>query len=117
MIKLLDIADTPEKQERGFQFVKDVPALSGILFQFKHPKVLSFWMKDTYVPLEIAFVDNAGTIVKTEKMIPLSTRAITSDIPCVAALEVPTGTFDQMGVIKGKKISVNKKDKLVTIND
>jgi hypothetical protein len=113
-ISLLDIADTPEKQAWGLQFVRHVPENTGMLFRFNYPHVLSFWMLNTYVGLDIAFIDKDNVIVKTERMIPLSTRSVTSGRPCMMALEVPGGTFKD---VVGKMVKIDLNSKLVTIDD
>ena len=114
-IKLLSIADNPETQAHGLQFVRHLAENTGMLFDFKHPRILSFWMKNSYIPLEIAFIDHHNQIVKTERMIPLSMRSVTSGRPCVMALEVPSGTFNNDTV--GKKITIDLEKQTVTIND
>ena len=116
-INLISIADNPIDQEHGLKYVRHLPELAGMLFKFQSPRVLSFWMQDTYVPIEIAFVDREGIIVKTERMIPLSLRSVTSGRPCVMALEVPAGTFEKMGCVIGKKMSVDFDKKQATIHD
>jgi uncharacterized membrane protein (UPF0127 family) len=105
-IRLLRIADTPEEHSEGLMFVRDIDPDTGMLFRFKYPRVLSFWMKNTYVPLDIAFADSTGKIVKTETMIPMSLRSVTSGRPCVMALEVPAGTLKGKGV-EGSILSVD----------
>lgn len=114
-IKLISVADTPAKQEQGLQYVRDLPADSGMLFKFKHPRVLSFWMKNTYIPLDIAFLDDEGRIIKTEKMIPMSLRAISSGTPCAMALEVPSGALDRLGAVPGMKLKIDLEKNLVII--
>jgi hypothetical protein len=105
-VKLLSIATSPHDQELGLQFVRSIPKDSGMLFSYKSPRVLSFWMRNCYIPLEIMFADSDGVIVKTERMIPLSTRSVSSGRPCVMALEVPAGTLDEAGEVVGKKLTV-----------
>jgi uncharacterized membrane protein (UPF0127 family) len=85
-------------------FVRDIAPETGMLFRFKHPKVLNFWMKNTYVPLDIAFADSTGKIVKTETMIPLSLRSVSSGRPCSMALEVPAGTLSGT---EGSRLSID----------
>lgn len=116
-IKLLSIASTPDAQEQGLQFVQHLSSMTGMLFRFSSPRVLNFWMRDTYVPLEIAFVDGEGKIVKTERMAPLSLRTVSSGRPCVMALEVPTGTLETAGFDVGKKIKVDEKGMTVEIDE
>lgn len=115
-IKLISIADTPAAQEQGLQHVREMAANSGMLFKFKHPRVLSFWMKNTYVPLDIAFIDQEGLIVKTEQMIPMSLRAVSSGVPCALALEVPAGTLARLKAVPGSKANINFEEGSVTFS-
>jgi uncharacterized membrane protein (UPF0127 family) len=103
-IRLFRVADTPEEHSQGLMFVRDIEPETGMLFRFKSPRVLNFWMKNTYVPLDIAFADSSGRIVKTETMIPMSLRSVSSGRPCSMALEVPAGTFKD---VEGSRLSVD----------
>jgi hypothetical protein len=115
-IKLISVAETPWEQEQGLQFVKSMPHDSGMLFKFRHPRVLSFWMKNTYIPLDIAFIDDSGAIVKTERMIPLSLRSVTSGRPCTMAIELAAGTLERVKASVGTKVSIDLASKSVTFN-
>ena len=116
-IHLIGIADNSIDQAHGLKFIHALPEMTGMLFKFQSPKVLSFWMQDTYLPLDIAFIDHENNIVKTERMVPLSLRSVTSGRPCVMALEVPAGTLEKAGGIVGKKVTVDWETKKVTFND
>lgn len=100
----VEIADTPLKREYGLMDRKSMADNSGMLFKFPHAHYLSFWMKNTYIPLDIAFLDDNGRILQIEKMYPLSTRAIRADYMCKYALEVPSGWFDKNNVAVGSLI-------------
>jgi uncharacterized membrane protein (UPF0127 family) len=105
-INLIGVADNDAKRELGLMYVRDLPESSGLLFKFDSPRVLSFWMRDTYLALDIAFIDKDGLVVKTESMLPLSTRSVSSGRPCVMALEARAGTFGKMGIAAGKRAVV-----------
>jgi len=94
----VEIADTPYKREIGLMKRKNLDKNSGMLFRFKNSNNLSFWMKDTYIPLDIAFLNDSGKILQIEEMIPLSTRAISSKYPCRYALEVNRDWFKDNGI-------------------
>lgn len=114
-INLISIADNPHDQAHGLKYIHHLHEMTGMLFKFQSPKVLSFWMQDTYIPLDIAFIDHNNMIVKTERMVPLSLRSVTSGRPCILALEAPAGTFEKLGAVAGKKITVDWENKRVSI--
>lgn len=116
-INLIAIAENAIDQAQGLKFIRHLEQDTGMLFKFQSPKVLSFWMQDTIVPLDIAFIDQDNTIVKTERMIPLSLRSVTSGRPCVMALEVPAGTFDIASSHVGRKIQLDLVNNRMTIHD
>jgi uncharacterized membrane protein (UPF0127 family) len=113
----IEVAATPFEREFGLQYAKSLPEMSGMLFKFDKNSVLNFWMKNTYLPLEIAFVNDEDIVVKTEKMVPLSLRSISSEVPCRMALEVPTGTLDKANCVVGSKLKVDWESKRVTFSD
>jgi len=100
----VEIADTNDKREKGLMFRKSMPDDQGMLFKFPQKRRLSFWMKNTYIPLDIAFLDADGYIQQISKMDALSSRSIMSDSPCQYALEVNQGWFDKHGVGTGQKV-------------
>lgn len=111
----IEIADTPFTRELGLQYRKDLQG--GMLFKFDRDNVLNFWMKNTYLPLDIAFMDHEGTVVNTERMIPLSLSTVSSSSPCRLALEVPAGTFDRFGVQPGSRIQIDWDNKVIGFDD
>jgi len=100
----VEVADTCPKRERGLMGIKKLAKDSGMLFKFPYFHRLAFWMKNTYVPLDIAFLDDDGVVMQIEEMTPLSTRAIVADRPCKIALEVNQGWFKENGIEKGSLI-------------
>lgn len=114
-IELISIAEAPAEQEQGLQFIKSLPDKSGMLFSWKNPRVLSFWMKNTYLPLDIAFIDHNNKIVSIQSMVPLSLRTVTSGSPCIMALEVPMGMFKKMEISIGNKVKIDKDTKKLTV--
>jgi len=97
-----ELARTPSERERGLMFRREMAQDRGMLFVFPRPEALSFWMKNTYLPLSIAFLDENGTILNIEKMAPLDefTRA-NSHGPARFALEVNQGWFAAKGIGPG----------------
>jgi len=107
------IADTPEQQARGLMFVKNLDKDSGMLFIFGSTQKLSFWGENTYIPLDIAFVDANGKIVKIDRISPMSRNSVSSGVPCKYAIESNINFFSFNGIRVGDRIIINKKDSFV----
>lgn len=76
----------------------------GMLFVFDAPQLLAFWMKDTYVPLSIAFIGADGRILNIEDMAPQTERTHDSRGPALFALEMKKGWFAQLGIAAGDRV-------------
>jgi len=96
-----EIADTDAKRELGFMHRHALGKNEGLLFVFPSSRRLSFWMKDTYVPLDIAFANKNRVITEIKELIPLSMRSVRSAHFAKYALEAPSGWFEQNGVKVG----------------
>lgn len=104
------IADTPASQSHGLMFVKDMPRDEGMLFSFSRNQKLSFWGENTYIPLDIAFVDYNGIIREISKIHPLSKRTVSSGTPCKYAVEANDGFFEENNIDIGDKMFINSDD-------
>jgi len=82
-----------------------LPANSGMVFVYPDAKERSFWMKDTRVPLSIAYVDADGVIVHLADMTPLDTTGVPSEKPAMYALEMNKGWFATHDVTVGDRIT------------
>lgn len=102
----LEYAITPEEQTRGLMFRKHLAKDAGMLFVYNTPIVATFWMKNTHIPLDIAFINGLGEIIDIQPMEPMSTHKIKSPKPCKYALEVNRGWFSLQGHTKGSIILV-----------
>lgn len=100
----VEIADTPIKREFGLMDRRTLAQNNGMLFKFPHKSNLSFWMRNTYLPLDIAFIDDDGKILQISEMYPLSTRAIRSNYACKYALEVNKGWFKSNNIKEGSYV-------------
>jgi len=99
------IADNDRSRERGLMFVKSLPADQGMLFLFERPQFASFWMKNTYLSLDIVFIGPDGVIVNIARDAePLSQRTIESDAPVKGVLELIAGTAKKIGLTPGDRI-------------
>ncbi len=103
----VEIAATPSARTCGLSQRDSLPEDSGMLFVFPTSRNASFWMKDTRIPLSIAFLDDAGRIVGIQKMIPLNIeKRYRSNQPVRYALEVNQGWFNQNGISVGDRIEL-----------
>lgn len=91
----VEIADTVETRARGLMHRDHLPDDAGMLFIYAQEHRLRFWMKDTRIPLSIAFANGKGTIVGMADMKPFDERSIMSSKPAKYALEVNKGWFQQ----------------------
>lgn len=100
----IEIADEPQEREQGLMFVRNLEDNHGMLFVFDYPDYLGFWMKNTYIPLSIAFIDENGFIIDIQDMEPLSEVTITSKRRALYALEVKKGWFADNAIFIGDKV-------------
>lgn len=99
------IADTPSRQEQGLMFVRDLPASEGMLFPQGSPQVAHFWMKNTYIPLDMIFVGKDERIAKIiANARPFSLDVLSSDVPVIAVLEIGGGEAKQLGIRVGDRV-------------
>jgi len=101
-----EVARTQEEREQGLMNRQKVPEGTGMLFVFDNMAVQSFWMENTYVPLDIAFMDASYRVVNIDHMAPMTTNAHESDGPAMFALEVPQGWLAAHGVKAGDHATV-----------
>ena len=101
----VEVADSPEERRQGLMLRETLPANEGMLFVFEREQFLSFWMKDTIIPLSIAFVSRDGKIVAIRDMEPLDERTFhQSPRPALYALEMNWGWFDRRQVEAGDRV-------------
>jgi hypothetical protein len=109
------VADEFDEQQRGLMFVnaEQLAPLSdgtrrGMIFVFDHEQKLSFWMRNTIIPLDIAYVDSEGRVVATYTMVPLDDRLgqYQSRDPARIAIEVSAGVWRDLGLIAGDQVDI-----------
>ena len=101
-----EIARTQEERALGLMHRKKLPDGEGMLFVYERDDVLSFWMKNTLVPLSIAFIASDGRIIEIKDMYPLDTSSVVSSRSVRYALEVPQGWFSRAGIKSGDVVRV-----------
>jgi uncharacterized membrane protein (UPF0127 family) len=102
----VEMAITPEEKERGLMFRRELPDGHGMLFDFQFDQNVAFWMKNTYIPLDMLFIRGDGRILRiAENTEPLSERNIPSGGPVRAVLEVIGGTAKKLGIAAGDQVA------------
>jgi uncharacterized membrane protein (UPF0127 family) len=101
-----EVVRSPEQLQRGLMFRDAVPEGTGMLFIFERPAVQGIWMKDTYVPLDVAFLDASFRIVNIESLEPLNLTTRRSTRPVPFALEVRQGWFAENGIEPGAQAQI-----------
>jgi uncharacterized membrane protein (UPF0127 family) len=104
----VEVAKTPEERTHGLMGRKDLGKDEGMLFVFEIEDYYGFWMKDTPVPLSIAFIDKEGRIVKITDMKPLTLESHTPPQPILYALEMKKSWFSINGVKVGDMVKFSK---------
>ena len=97
----VEVASDDPSRRLGLMHRKSLPENAGMLFMYREPQRLAFWMKNTHVPLSIAFIDDRGVIVQIKDMAPLDEREVHCDTPVRQALEVNQGWFERNGIKVG----------------
>ncbi len=101
----VEVARTPDEQERGLMFRRSLPDGGGMLFPIRPAAEASFWMKNTRLPLDILFIRPNGTIAGIrENASPFSLDVIDSGEPVGAVLEIAGGRAAALGIHKGDKV-------------
>ena len=100
----VEIADTPELRSRGLMERAGLQPDHGMLFVYPSARPLSFWMKNTPLPLSIAYIDSQGRIVRLADMAPFDETSIPSRYPAQYALEMEQGWFAKHGVAAGDRV-------------
>lgn len=103
----IEIARTAEERQTGLMNREKLGDFEGMLFVFERDQHLSFWMKNTLVPLSIAYLAKDGTIKEIYDMEPLSTRSVESRFAARYALELPRGAFSSSGAQVGDRIDLS----------
>lgn len=102
----VELARTELERERGLMFRKTLADGTGMLFIFDSDQRLSFWMKNTSLPLSLAYISSDGLIRQFVDLEPQSLEALQSERSVRYALEVPRGWFERAGVKVGDRVEL-----------
>lgn len=102
----VELADDPQERARGLMYRRAMADEHGMLFDFGAEQPASFWMANTYIPLDMLFIKADGTVESiAERTTPLSTRGVPSKGPVRYVLEINGGLSDELGIKPGDKVS------------
>jgi uncharacterized membrane protein (UPF0127 family) len=100
-----EVADEPDERRSGLMFRDSLAADSGMLFVMPRPERAAFWMKNTTLPLSVAYISPGGVIVEIHDLEPLDEKPVPSSFPNIAyALEMKQGWFAENGILAGDRI-------------
>ena len=103
----VELAATPAARSCGLSRREDLPQNQGMLFIFPESRPQTFWMKDTQIPLSIAFLDDSGKIINIQDMAPMQTDVLyPSSGPAKYALEVNQGWFKRHEIEVGNSVAM-----------
>ena len=105
---LVEVARNDTERSRGLMFRKSLKAGKGMLFDFVADQMVSFWMKNTTLPLSVAYIGSDGTIIQILDLVPLSLEPRSSERSIRYALEVPQGWFSTVGLKAGDTFDIPK---------
>jgi len=99
-----EVANTEESRRQGLMFRERLGENSGMVFLYPVTEITAMWMRNTRIPLSVAFIDGGGRILNIEDMTPLSEDAHASRGPAAYALEVNRGWFARRGIKAGDRV-------------
>jgi uncharacterized protein len=102
----VEVARTEQEKARGLMKRNSLDRRQGMIFVFEQDDHLSFWMKDTSIPLSIGFISQDGRITEIRDMDPFSLKTIKSRYSCRYALELAKGAFQDAGAAEGDTIEL-----------
>jgi uncharacterized membrane protein (UPF0127 family) len=101
----VELATTPAQLEHGLMFRRNLAPDAGMLFDFKTPSPVSMWMKNTFIPLDMLFIDPKGRIINiAERTVPHSLDPVAAAAPARAVLELNGGTASRLGIRPGDRV-------------
>jgi len=101
----VEIADDVGERAQGLMFRKSMPASAGMLFVYDTPQTLSFWMRNTLIPLDLLFIDSRGLVQHIHSnAVPLDETPINGGDNLLAVLEINGGLAARMGITEGTAV-------------
>ncbi|ANU07098.1 DUF192 domain-containing protein [Paraurantiacibacter namhicola] len=101
---MAEVARTPEQQAQGMMYREEMGPMEAMIFPRPQPRIASFWMKNTPLPLDLIFIGADGKVINVGYGEPYSEGRILSDAPAAAVLEVNAGVAEQLGIGPGASV-------------
>ena len=108
----VEIASTPEQRAKGLMHRQEMPEDAGMLFLFPQQGTIGFWMRNTYIPLSIAYLAADGTVLEIRDGKPLDETILTPAQPYDMVLEVNQSWFERHGLGVGSRVIIEQRDDL-----
>jgi len=105
----VEVADTADKRSLGLMYREKLPKNRGMLFLYEEPTTSGFWMKNTKIPLSIAFIDEDLRIIEIQEMRPLDLTPHRPERPYKYALETNRGWFREHGIGPGSTVQLHSR--------
>ena len=101
----VEVARSPQEQARGLMFRTEMGPNEGMLFPYDPPRVLSFWMKNTVLSLDLIFIGPDRRVINVAaNAVPYSEASIVSEAPAIATLELNAGRAKELGIVAGARV-------------
>ena len=101
----VEVAETREQQQRGLMYRESLAPDRGMIFPYDEPAVQSFWMRNTYIPLDIIYIRADGTIATIHaNTLPMSETPYSSFEPVTTVLEIAGGRAAELGIAEGDSV-------------
>ena len=108
LLSNIEVASNPNDRRKGLMFRKSLPEDHGMFFVWEYRERQCMWMRNTYVPLNVAYIDTKGKILEIYEMLPLSEDSICSKKRVKYALEVNLDWFKRNNVYVGDQIDITE---------
>tara|TARA_B100000614_G_scaffold230551_1_gene223899 strand:+ start:254 stop:703 length:450 start_codon:yes stop_codon:yes gene_type:complete len=108
LLSNIEVASNPNDRRKGLMFRKSLPEDHGMFFVWEYRKRQCMWMRNTYIPLNVAYIDTKGKILEIYEMLPLSEDSICSKKRVKYALEVNLDWFKRNNLQVGDQIDITE---------
>jgi uncharacterized protein len=101
----VEVAATPAEQQTGMMFRRSLAPDRGMIFPYWPPQTVGFWMRNTFIPLDMVFIRADGSIARIATAVPQSLDNVSSYEPVVAVLEIAGGRAAELGIKEGDRVT------------